>query len=99
MFAEYVKAAMKRANYEVMEDGDYFATIPGFEGLWASAGTLEVCRDELESTLEEWLVLGLWLNDETLPVLGKLDLVPRKLARKLARKRGAGLPSRTRKAS
>ena len=91
MFTEYVDKAMKLAQYEVMEDDEgYFATIPGFSGLWATDKTLEGCREELRSVLEGWLILGLWQNDDTIPVLGKLDLVPRKRGRR----RGSGVTAR-----
>jgi predicted RNase H-like HicB family nuclease len=94
MFTEYVDKAMKLAQYEMLEDDEgYFGTIPGFQGLWASDQTLEGCREELRSVLEGWLILGLWLNDENLPVLGKLDLVPRMKGRG----RGASVTPRTRK--
>ena len=94
MFTQYVEKAMKLAEYEVMEDDEgYFGTIPGFHGLWASKKTLEGCREELRSVLEGWLILGLWQNDEALPVLGKLDLVPRRLVKR----RGSSLEARARK--
>ena len=93
MFTEYVDKAMKLAEYELIEDGTYVGTIPGFQGVLANATTLEECRDELRSVLEGWLILGLWLNDEDLPVLGKLDLVPRKMKQG----RGTGRPARARK--
>jgi len=95
MLTEYIDKAMRLAKYELIEDGTYGGSIPGFEGVWANEPTLEACRDELKFVLEEWLVLGLWLNDDKLPVLGKLSLVPRKLPRK----HGSDLPPRTRKAS
>ena len=27
--------------------------------MWAQAGTLEACREELQKVLEEWIILGL----------------------------------------
>ena len=79
MFTQYVDKAMKLAEYEIIEDDEgFFGSIPGFQGLWASDKTLERCREELRSTLEEWLVLKLWDNDDDIPVLGRLSLVPRK---------------------
>jgi predicted RNase H-like HicB family nuclease len=59
MLTEYIQGAMRRAHYELMEDGRFFGTIPGCKGLWADGRTLEKCRDELQSTLEDWLLLGL----------------------------------------
>jgi predicted RNase H-like HicB family nuclease len=51
---------MRRARYKILpEDGEYFGEIPGIEGVWASADTLEECRDQLEEVLEEWIALSL----------------------------------------
>jgi predicted RNase H-like HicB family nuclease len=33
--------------------------VPGFRGVWANAETVEECRKELISVLEEWIVLKL----------------------------------------
>ena len=58
MLTEYIKAAMRVARYEILsEDETFYGEIPGFEGVWANAGTLEGCRDELEEVLEEWILL------------------------------------------
>jgi predicted RNase H-like HicB family nuclease len=40
-----------------LEDGTWFAEIPGFEGVWANSKTVENCRNELIEVLEEWLIL------------------------------------------
>jgi len=48
MLTEYVRAAMRRARYEILEDdGSFYGEIPGFDGVWATADTLEGCREEL----------------------------------------------------
>lgn len=75
MFAKYIKTAMHRATYEPIGDGTYFAEIPGFDGLWANAKTLEATRDELEGVLEGWIILGLRLG-HTLPVVDGINLTP-----------------------
>jgi predicted RNase H-like HicB family nuclease len=97
MLTDYLNAAMHRAKYDLMEDGTFYGQIPGFEGVWGNASSLEDCRNDLRSALEDWLVLGLWMNDENLPKLGKLDLVPRKFV--TAQKNESASTSRTRKAS
>jgi predicted RNase H-like HicB family nuclease len=56
-----------------MEDGRFFARIPECQGLWAEAGTLEECREEIQSTLEDWLLLGLQ-RGHSLPVIDGIDL-------------------------
>lgn len=63
MLTEYIRAAMGRARYEILEDdGSFYGEIPGFDGVWANAETLEDCRDELEEVLEGWIVLSLRKN-------------------------------------
>ncbi len=46
MLTKYIEAAMKRARYELIEDGTFYGSIPGFDGVWANAATLEGCREE-----------------------------------------------------
>lgn len=63
MLTEYIRAAMRRARYEILEDdGSFYGDIPGFDGVWANAETLEVCREELEEVLEGWIILSLSKN-------------------------------------
>lgn len=68
---------MRHAKYEILEDGTFFGTIPGFQGVFANQVTLEECRDELQSVLEDWILLGLRFGD-TLPVVDGLDLEVKK---------------------
>ena len=56
----YIRAAMREARYEMVEDdGSFFGEIPTIPGVWANAQTLEACREELESVLEGWLLLSI----------------------------------------
>jgi len=66
---------MRLAKYEILEDGNYYGEIPGFAGVWAQAENLESCREELQSALEGWLVLGLRMGHK-LPVVEGIQLVP-----------------------
>ena len=97
MFTKYVEKAMQKAKYELLEDGTFYGEIPGFQGVWGNAATLEACREDLQGSLEAWLIVGLWMNDETLPKMGKLDLIPREF--EMSRKNESTSTSRTRKAS
>ncbi|MCF7809672.1 type II toxin-antitoxin system HicB family antitoxin [bacterium] len=65
MLTEYIQAAMRRASYEIMEDGRFFATIKGLKGLWADGDTLEQCRENLLDTLEDWILVSI---REKLPI-------------------------------
>ncbi len=59
MLFEYIQKALIKADYKVLDNGTWFAEIPGFEGVWANAKTVEECRCELQEVLEEWLILKL----------------------------------------
>jgi hypothetical protein len=49
---------MHRARYEILPDaGEYYGEITGFDGVWASAATLDRCRSELAEVLVDWILL------------------------------------------
>ncbi len=73
MLTRYIQQAMRLAKYELMENNRFYGSIPACQGLWAEGATLEECREELQSTLEDWLLLGLQLGHE-LPVIDGIDL-------------------------
>ena len=66
---------MRLAKYEILEDRTYYGEIPGLQGVWAGAESLDACREELQSVLEDWLVLGLRMGHE-LPVVSGINLIP-----------------------
>lgn len=73
MLTSYIQAAMRRATYEMLPDGTFYGEIPGFQGVWANAPTLEACREELWETLEGWILLGLQLG-HPLPIVDGIEL-------------------------
>ncbi len=73
MLTDYINAAMRHATYEILSDRTYYGDIPGFQGVYANAKTLEECREELRQVLEGWIVLGLRLG-HTLPQVDGLEL-------------------------
>ncbi len=75
MLIAYIQSAMRLAEYEILEDRQYYGEIPGFDGVWAQAQNLEACREELQSALEDWLILGLRMGHK-LPVVDGIQLVP-----------------------
>jgi predicted RNase H-like HicB family nuclease len=79
MLTNYLRAALHRAEYKILDDGTFYGHIPGFEGAWANAHTLEVCRDELEEVLEEWILLSISKN-LPLPVIDNIDLAVKKVS-------------------
>lgn len=73
MLTEYVRAAMHKATYEILSDGTFYGEIPGFQGVYANAVTLESCREELQEVLEGWIILGLQMG-HPLPVIEGVEL-------------------------
>ena len=73
MISEYIQAAMRRAQYELLEDNTFYAEILGLDGVFANAETLEACRAQLQEVLEGWIVLGLRLGHD-LPALDGIKL-------------------------
>ena len=63
MLTDYVQALMRRAVYEILPDsGSYYGEIPNALGVYATAKTLEACRDELREVLEGWILLSISKN-------------------------------------
>ena len=74
LLTDYIRAAMRRAKYEILEDDKtFYGEIPGFQGLYANAPTLEACREELESALEDWILICV-SNHTPTPVVDDIDL-------------------------
>jgi predicted RNase H-like HicB family nuclease len=71
---------MRQARYKILpDDGTYYGEIPGFQGVFSNADTLEECRDVLEELLGEWILLRV-ADGLTLPVAGTVELALRKAA-------------------
>ena len=80
MLTKYLHAAMRRARYQILaDDGTYYGEIPGFDGVYAGAATLEACREELEEVLEEWILFRI-SEHLPLPEVDGQELVVKKVA-------------------
>ncbi len=73
VLSDYVRSALAQAEYDKLDDGSYAGRIPSCEGVLAFSGSLLECEDELRSTLEDWILLGLRLG-HPLPVIAGIDL-------------------------
>ena len=74
MLTKYLDAAMRHAHYEILkDDGSYYGEIPPCRGVYASAATLEDCRNELANVLEDWLLFRIHEN-LPLPIIDGLEL-------------------------
>jgi predicted RNase H-like HicB family nuclease len=63
---------MADAIYDKLEDGTFAGRIPQCKGVIAFATTLRECEDELQSTLEDWILVGLKIG-HPLPVIAQID--------------------------
>jgi predicted RNase H-like HicB family nuclease len=73
ILTDYVEQALALAVCEELEDGTFAGHITPCKGVLAFGATLPECRDELRSTLEDWILLGLKLG-HPLPILAGIDL-------------------------
>lgn len=80
MLTNYIRAAMRQAQYEIMPDDDtFYGKIPGFDGVYANATKLEACREELEEVLEEWILFRVFRN-LPLPLVDGITLTIKEVA-------------------
>jgi hypothetical protein len=70
---EYINQALACAVYDKLEDSTFAGRIPLCKGVIAFAPTLQGCENELHSTLEDWILVGLKLS-HPLPVISGIDL-------------------------
>jgi len=81
MLLEYLEAAMNRAHYELIEDEEpYFGEIEGISGIWATGKSLEECRRNLASALEDWLLFSIARGQEVPEIGGVKIVVPERVA-------------------
>jgi len=73
ILTEYIDGAMAQAVYDKFEDGTFGGRIPPCPGVVAFAASLGECAQDLRSTLEDWVLLGMKLAHR-LPVIGGIDL-------------------------
>jgi predicted RNase H-like HicB family nuclease len=58
----YIEAAMERARYDKLEDNTFAGEIAKLPGVVAFGRTLRQCENELRSTLDDWILVGLRLG-------------------------------------
>ncbi len=57
MINNFIQTTLVNAHYELLEDGSYCGTIPGFRGVLVNSKTLKGCKKELAEVLEEWMLI------------------------------------------
>jgi len=73
ILTDYVNQALAQAAYDKLEDGTFAGRIPACTGVVAFGTTLAECEENLRSTLEDWILVGLKLG-HALPVISDIDL-------------------------
>jgi predicted RNase H-like HicB family nuclease len=69
----YITSALGYAEYDKLEDGSFVGRIPKCKGVVAFGKSLTECENELRSTLEDWILVGLKLGHR-LPVINGISL-------------------------
>jgi predicted RNase H-like HicB family nuclease len=69
----YIESALSQAEYDKLQDDTFSGRIPGCKGVIAFGNSLRECESELQSTLEDWVLVGLKLGHR-LPVIDGYDL-------------------------
>ncbi len=69
----YIDCALSHAEYDKLEDRNFLGGIPDCKGVIAFGKTLRECENELQSTLEDWMFVGLKLGHH-FPVIDGFDL-------------------------
>jgi predicted RNase H-like HicB family nuclease len=72
-YRQFIETAMDHARYEKMESGEWFASIPGLAGLWATGTTVETARKDLLEALDGWLEVTVKAGSRV-PAVGGVSL-------------------------
>lgn len=60
MILEYIHKALELAQYEMIEDEEpFYGEITDLPGVWATGPTLEACRRNLATAVEDWLLFSI----------------------------------------
>ncbi len=84
MLTEYLKRALRKAKYELLDDGTFVGSVPGLRGVLANAKTLEKCRDELMEVIEGWVLVRIASGLPIPPIDGIRVIVKKSAAKYVA---------------
>jgi predicted RNase H-like HicB family nuclease len=74
LIEKYADLATRHAILKQGEDGEWFATIPGFPGVWAKEATEERVLEVLREVVEGWALLKIQHKHRDLPELDEINL-------------------------
>jgi hypothetical protein len=73
MAADYIQAALACAEYEVIEGiAPLYGEVPGLQGAWATAPSIEFCREDLEEVVTDWIIFRVSRN-LPIPAIEEVD--------------------------
>jgi len=72
-YHQFIETAMNHAQYEKMESGEWFASIPGLAGLWAAGTSVEAARKVLLEALDGWIEVSVKAGNR-IPAVGGVSL-------------------------
>jgi len=67
-------AAWQHGALKRLPDGGWFATVPNFEGVWASESSRKQALEALEKVVLDRTILKIQHKDKDLPILEEIDL-------------------------
>jgi predicted RNase H-like HicB family nuclease len=70
----YATLAVRQATVRRLDDGTWFAEIPGFDGVWADESSVADAIGVLKEVVFDWVLVKIEAEDRDLPVLGEIDL-------------------------
>lgn len=74
MITEYIDEALRRAQYEKIDDEEpYYGEIDELKGVWANGKTLEECRNNLKEVVEGWILVSI-KKGLPIPKLGEFEI-------------------------
>ena len=73
IISDYIHNLLALAEYDKLEDGTFAGRIPKCKGVISFGASLKECQDELRSTLEDWILVGIKFG-HPLPVIAKINL-------------------------
>ncbi|TAK66642.1 MAG: type II toxin-antitoxin system HicB family antitoxin [Bacteroidetes bacterium] len=62
ILSDYIEQVLAQALFDKLEDNSYSGRVPSCKGVIAFGASLRECENELRSTFEEWILLGLKLG-------------------------------------
>lgn len=76
MLIDYIQQALEQATYELIEDDEpYYAEVAALQGVWATGHSLEECRRNLMTAVEDWLFFSI-AKGLPIPTLGGIVIAP-----------------------